>query len=158
MVLWFISAVCREEADKSLVYHRAAQRQTVGSSLGYGRNLERTRRPLCSGLLLGSDDADRIGSDLASFQLKCSPFTRRPLSTFDFDFAPASAAFPEWVKHISSAEKDLGSDHTMSCIASGKPQPQIQWLRNGELVTHARTRSVVSTCTCAAPKRCRRSC
>ncbi|XP_075905735.1 contactin-1a [Nelusetta ayraudi] len=43
-------------------------------------------------------------------------------------------AFPEWVEHISSAEKDLGSDHTMSCVASGKPQPHIQWLKNGELL------------------------
>lgn len=104
-------------------------------SLDYGRNLERTRRPLCSLLLPGSGDADRIGS--GQLPVKMFPFTRRPLSSSDF--APASAAFPEWVEHISSAEKDLGSDHTMSCVASGKPQPQIQWLKNGELVTHART-------------------
>ncbi|KAM7414915.1 hypothetical protein PAMA_019637 [Pampus argenteus] len=42
-------------------------------------------------------------------------------------------AFPEWVEHISSTEKDLNSDHTMSCIASGKPKPNIHWLKNGEL-------------------------
>ncbi|XP_042267898.1 contactin-1a-like isoform X2 [Thunnus maccoyii] len=42
-------------------------------------------------------------------------------------------AFPEWVKHISSTEKDLSSDYTMSCIASGKPKPSIHWLKNGEL-------------------------
>uniref|UniRef100_UPI0037E7536E contactin-1a-like n=1 Tax=Semicossyphus pulcher TaxID=241346 RepID=UPI0037E7536E len=40
-------------------------------------------------------------------------------------------AYPEWVEHISSTEKDLGSDYTMSCIASGKPKPHIRWLKNG---------------------------
>lgn len=44
------------------------------------------------------------------------------------------AAFPEWVEHINSTEKDLGSDYTMSCVASGKPKPQIRWLKNGQLV------------------------
>uniref|UniRef100_A0A3Q3XAI1 Uncharacterized protein n=1 Tax=Mola mola TaxID=94237 RepID=A0A3Q3XAI1_MOLML len=43
-------------------------------------------------------------------------------------------AFPEWVEHISSAEKDLSSDYTMSCSATGKPKPQIRWLKNGELL------------------------
>ncbi|XP_028286350.1 contactin-1a isoform X2 [Parambassis ranga] len=43
-------------------------------------------------------------------------------------------AFPEWVEHISSAEKNLGSDYTMSCTASGKPKPRIRWLKNGEPV------------------------
>ncbi|XP_053174684.1 contactin-1a-like [Scomber japonicus] len=43
-------------------------------------------------------------------------------------------AFPEWVEHISSTEKDLSSDYTMSCIASGKPKPSIHWLKNGELL------------------------
>uniref|UniRef100_A0A8D3BRY3 Contactin 1 n=1 Tax=Scophthalmus maximus TaxID=52904 RepID=A0A8D3BRY3_SCOMX len=41
-------------------------------------------------------------------------------------------AFPEWVEHISSTEKDLGSEYTMSCVASGKPKPRIHWLKNGE--------------------------
>lgn len=44
------------------------------------------------------------------------------------------AAFPEWVEHINSTEKDLGSDYTMSCVASGKPKPEIRWLKNGQLV------------------------
>lgn len=42
-------------------------------------------------------------------------------------------AFPEWVEHIISTEKDLSSAYTMSCIASGKPKPHIRWLKNGEL-------------------------
>ncbi|XP_060891776.1 contactin-1a [Labrus mixtus] len=42
-------------------------------------------------------------------------------------------AYPEWVEHISSTEKDLSSDYTMPCIASGKPKPHIRWLKNGEL-------------------------
>lgn len=125
----------RTKAGSRLITHTCV-------SLDYGRSLEPTRRPLCSLLLPGSGDADRIGSDrIGSGQLpvKMLLFTRRPLSSSDS--APASAAFPEWVEHISSAEKDLGSDHTMSCVASGKPQPHIQWLKNGELVTHARARS-----------------
>ncbi|XP_004563822.3 contactin-1a [Maylandia zebra] len=43
-------------------------------------------------------------------------------------------AFPEWVEHIRSTEKDLRSDYTMSCKASGKPNPHIRWLKNGEPV------------------------
>ncbi|KAM4573818.1 contactin-1a isoform 1-T3 [Odontesthes bonariensis] len=41
-------------------------------------------------------------------------------------------AYPEWVERISSTEKDLHSDYNMSCIASGKPKPQIRWLKNGK--------------------------
>ncbi|XP_068169089.1 contactin-1a-like isoform X1 [Antennarius striatus] len=43
-------------------------------------------------------------------------------------------AFPEWVEQISSTEKDLGSDYTMSCTATGKPKPRIRWLKNGVLL------------------------
>ncbi|XP_034542149.1 contactin-1a-like isoform X2 [Notolabrus celidotus] len=42
-------------------------------------------------------------------------------------------ANPEWVEHISSIEKDLNSEYTLSCIPSGKPKPRIRWLKNGEL-------------------------
>ncbi|XP_067356392.1 contactin-1a isoform X2 [Channa argus] len=41
-------------------------------------------------------------------------------------------AFPEWVEHISSTEKDLGSEYTMSCVASGEPKPHIRWLKNAQ--------------------------
>uniref|UniRef100_A0A673B531 Contactin-1a-like n=1 Tax=Sphaeramia orbicularis TaxID=375764 RepID=A0A673B531_9TELE len=41
-------------------------------------------------------------------------------------------AFPEWVEHITSIEKDLNSEYTMSCIASGKPKPHIRFLKNGK--------------------------
>ncbi|KAL7858029.1 hypothetical protein AOLI_G00181310 [Acnodon oligacanthus] len=40
---------------------------------------------------------------------------------------------PEWVEHISSSEKGIGSDYTMSCLASGKPKPQIHFLKNGQM-------------------------
>ncbi|XP_057691677.1 contactin-1a [Corythoichthys intestinalis] len=43
-------------------------------------------------------------------------------------------AFPEWVEHISSAEGDLGSAYKMSCLARGKPEPSIRWLKNGNLL------------------------
>lgn len=41
-------------------------------------------------------------------------------------------AVPEWVEYINSTEKGLGSEHTMSCVASGKPKPHIRWLKNGK--------------------------
>uniref|UniRef100_A0A674P8R2 Contactin 1 n=1 Tax=Takifugu rubripes TaxID=31033 RepID=A0A674P8R2_TAKRU len=47
---------------------------------------------------------------------------------------PLSEPFPEWVEHITNTEKDLGSRYTMSCVASGKPEPQIRWMKNGELL------------------------
>ncbi|KAL0968766.1 hypothetical protein UPYG_G00271410 [Umbra pygmaea] len=39
-------------------------------------------------------------------------------------------AFPEWVESISSMERDISSNYTMSCEASGKPKPVIRWLKN----------------------------
>ncbi|XP_013875193.1 contactin-1a [Austrofundulus limnaeus] len=51
----------------------------------------------------------------------------------DFHSANVSVqAFPVWVEHISSTEKDIYSSFTMSCIAKGEPKPQIRWLKNGE--------------------------
>ncbi|KAG7324106.1 hypothetical protein KOW79_012122 [Hemibagrus wyckioides] len=41
-------------------------------------------------------------------------------------------AAPEWVEHISSSERDIGSDYTMSCVASGKPKPHVYFLKNGQ--------------------------
>ncbi|XP_055078479.1 contactin-1a-like isoform X2 [Periophthalmus magnuspinnatus] len=41
-------------------------------------------------------------------------------------------AVPQWVEHITNIEKGLGSEHSMSCSASGKPKPHIQWLKNGQ--------------------------
>ncbi|KAG7456081.1 hypothetical protein MATL_G00247960 [Megalops atlanticus] len=40
-------------------------------------------------------------------------------------------ASPEWVEHISNMEKDIGSELTMSCEATGKPLPEVRWLKNG---------------------------
>uniref|UniRef100_A0A8C2WDC6 Contactin 1 n=1 Tax=Cyclopterus lumpus TaxID=8103 RepID=A0A8C2WDC6_CYCLU len=42
-------------------------------------------------------------------------------------------AFPEWVEQMSSTEQDLSRDYTMPCVASGKPEPRIRWLKNGQL-------------------------
>uniref|UniRef100_A0A8C7SZX3 Contactin 1 n=1 Tax=Oncorhynchus mykiss TaxID=8022 RepID=A0A8C7SZX3_ONCMY len=43
-------------------------------------------------------------------------------------------AFPEWTESINSTEKDISSDYTMSCVASGKPKPHVQWLKNSYAV------------------------
>lgn len=43
-------------------------------------------------------------------------------------------AHPVWVEHIVNMEKDIGSELTMSCVATGKPKPHIHWLKNGEPV------------------------
>ncbi|CAL8261056.1 unnamed protein product [Merluccius merluccius] len=40
-------------------------------------------------------------------------------------------AFPEWLEYINSTERDINSDYTMSCVASGKPRPHVRWLKNG---------------------------
>ncbi|XP_030072034.1 contactin-1 [Microcaecilia unicolor] len=40
-------------------------------------------------------------------------------------------ALPEWVTHISETEKDIGSDLSWPCAATGKPIPRIKWLKNG---------------------------
>lgn len=41
-------------------------------------------------------------------------------------------AVPEWVEYINSTEKGLGSEHSMSCVASGEPKPHMRWLKNGK--------------------------
>lgn len=43
-------------------------------------------------------------------------------------------AFPEWQEAINSTEKDISSEYTMSCLASGKPKPHVRWLKNGHAV------------------------
>ncbi|XP_034031989.1 contactin-1a [Thalassophryne amazonica] len=54
-------------------------------------------------------------------------------------------AFPEWVEHISSTELDIGSDYKMSCVASGKPKPNIRWLKNG--VAHDSNKMTLTSLT-----------
>ncbi|XP_075998447.1 contactin-1a [Genypterus blacodes] len=41
-------------------------------------------------------------------------------------------AYPEWEEYINSTERDLSSEYTMTCAASGKPKPHIRWLKNGK--------------------------
>uniref|UniRef100_A0A4W5KK77 Ig-like domain-containing protein n=1 Tax=Hucho hucho TaxID=62062 RepID=A0A4W5KK77_9TELE len=40
-------------------------------------------------------------------------------------------AAPEWAVTINNTQKDIGSEHTMSCVANGKPVPYIRWLKDG---------------------------
>ncbi|TSK13409.1 Contactin-1a [Bagarius yarrelli] len=42
-------------------------------------------------------------------------------------------AAPQFTEHISSSERDIGSDYTMSCITSGKPKPRVHFLKNGQM-------------------------
>uniref|UniRef100_A0AAX7SDH4 Contactin 1b n=1 Tax=Astatotilapia calliptera TaxID=8154 RepID=A0AAX7SDH4_ASTCA len=38
---------------------------------------------------------------------------------------------PEWAETINNTMKDIGSEHTMRCVASGKPFPFIRWYKDG---------------------------
>ncbi|XP_059893843.1 contactin 1b [Gadus macrocephalus] len=38
---------------------------------------------------------------------------------------------PEWAETINNTQVDLGSEHTMRCVASGKPFPFIRWYKDG---------------------------
>lgn len=49
-------------------------------------------------------------------------------------------AAPEWAETINNTQVDIGSEHTMRCVASGKPFPFIRWYKDGYMVkTHAVT-------------------
>lgn len=51
----------------------------------------------------------------------------------DFVFSAA----PEWAETINNTQIDIGSEHTMRCVASGKPFPFIRWYKDGYMVkTH----------------------
>uniref|UniRef100_A0A3B4A4E7 Uncharacterized protein n=1 Tax=Periophthalmus magnuspinnatus TaxID=409849 RepID=A0A3B4A4E7_9GOBI len=38
---------------------------------------------------------------------------------------------PEWAETINNTQKDIGSEHTMRCVAAGKPYPFIRWYKDG---------------------------
>ncbi|XP_028666776.2 contactin-1 isoform X1 [Erpetoichthys calabaricus] len=40
-------------------------------------------------------------------------------------------AFPSWAEHINDTQRDIDSDMSWSCVATGKPKPTIRWLKNG---------------------------
>lgn len=44
------------------------------------------------------------------------------------------AAAPEWAETINNTQIDIGSEHTMRCVASGKPFPFIRWYKDGYMV------------------------
>lgn len=46
-------------------------------------------------------------------------------------FFPAA---PEWAETINNTQIDIGSEHTMRCVASGKPFPFIRWYKDGYMV------------------------
>lgn len=43
-------------------------------------------------------------------------------------------AAPEWAETINNTQVDVGSEHTMRCVASGKPFPLIRWYKDGYMV------------------------
>lgn len=43
-------------------------------------------------------------------------------------------AAPEWAETINNTQVDIGSEHTMRCVASGKPFPFIRWYKDGYMV------------------------
>lgn len=60
----------------------------------------------------------------------CFFFLLLARTTFTFSFAAA----PEWAQTINNTQIDIGSEHTMRCIASGKPSPLIRWYKDGYMV------------------------
>ncbi|XP_061577050.1 contactin-1a [Cololabis saira] len=64
---------------------------------------------------------------------KCEAMTSKGKNDYH-EAHVAVEAYPEWVEKIRSTEKDLHSSYTMSCIANGKPTPQIRWLKNGNQI------------------------
>lgn len=43
-------------------------------------------------------------------------------------------AAPEWAETINNTQIDIGSEHTMRCVATGKPFPFIRWYKDGYMV------------------------
>lgn len=43
-------------------------------------------------------------------------------------------AAPEWAETINNTQMDIGSEHSMRCVASGKPFPFIRWYKDGYMV------------------------
>lgn len=41
------------------------------------------------------------------------------------------AAAPEWAETINNTQVDIGTQHSMRCVASGKPFPFIYWYKDG---------------------------
>uniref|UniRef100_A0A8C5DYM9 Contactin 1b n=1 Tax=Gouania willdenowi TaxID=441366 RepID=A0A8C5DYM9_GOUWI len=46
-------------------------------------------------------------------------------------FTIVISAAPEWAETINNTQIDIGSEHTMRCVASGKPFPFIRWYKDG---------------------------
>lgn len=47
----------------------------------------------------------------------------------------AATAAPEWAETINNTQIDIGSAHSMRCVAMGKPFPFIRWYKDGYMVT-----------------------
>lgn len=48
-------------------------------------------------------------------------------------------AAPEWAETINNTQIDIGSEHTMRCVAMGKPFPFIRWYKDGYMVRISHT-------------------
>lgn len=51
------------------------------------------------------------------------------------------SAAPEWAETINNTQIDIGSEHTMRCVASGKPFPFIRWYKDGYMVNDTQYKS-----------------
>lgn len=49
-------------------------------------------------------------------------------------FTFVMTAAPEWAETINNTQIDIGSEHTMRCVAMGKPAPFIRWYKDGYMV------------------------
>lgn len=55
-----------------------------------------------------------------------------------------TAAAPEWAETINNTIMDIGSEHTMRCVASGKPFPFIRWYKDGYMVKKTRINRAIT--------------
>ncbi|PWA26113.1 hypothetical protein CCH79_00015210 [Gambusia affinis] len=46
-------------------------------------------------------------------------------------YVECKSTAPEWAETINNTQVDIGSEHTMRCVASGKPFPFIRWYKDG---------------------------
>ncbi|KAK0400071.1 hypothetical protein QR680_003339 [Steinernema hermaphroditum] len=91
----------------------------------------RTRRVYDSLRIGGDVERSRSSSDIASRLLRTTP-TRRAVD--DIRLEP-SANVPTFDRSLANVDVEETENAEFSCLISGKPEPLVEWLRNGEKIS-----------------------